>query len=65
METKISLWISDEIVELLNKVAKGMGLSRSDVVRYAINQLLIRLGYLKAETFPLEQKVSSQPEKEG
>lgn len=48
-QTKISLWISDELLELVEQISESYGLSRSDLIRLAIREALANRGLLSHE----------------
>lgn len=57
---KTTLILADELLEKLDEIAQAYGISRSDVIRFAIKGLLERLGVIKPETAPLELRSPKQ-----
>ncbi len=59
-QTKISVWLSNQVLELVDQTAKSYGISRSDYVRLTLRQTLVIRGLLPHETqslLPEEQGV--------
>jgi len=48
-KTKVSLWISNNVLELVDKVAESYGLSRSDYIRLTLSEALVNMGFLSRE----------------
>jgi metal-responsive CopG/Arc/MetJ family transcriptional regulator len=55
-QTKISLWINNDVLDLISKFACDYDLSRSDFIRLAIREALVNRGLLPRETEPLFAK---------
>ena len=55
--TKVSFWLSNQVLELVDQVAESYGISRSDYIRLTLRETLVNRGLLPRETgSPLSTK---------
>jgi len=54
---KVSFWLSNQVLELVDQVAQSYGISRSDYIRLTLRETLVNRGFLPRETgSPLSTK---------
>ena len=55
--TKVSFWLSNQVLKLVDQVAESYGISRSDYIRLTLRETLVNRGLLPRETgSPLSTK---------